>query len=435
MCKSKAAVLAAPPRHRSNFKSSSTASPSGGVSNGSDNRRRRLPPTSTSSGNSSVTKPSPSSDASASASSSALSLVSLRGALHEAPAIYPFPELCAATKNFLAKRLPGASSSAWRCTLRGRDAVVIQRPLRRRSRDLPSRLADLGRSHHGSLARLLGASTSGDNVYLVYEFVPGASLADCLRNPRNSSFTPLASWVSRIQVAADVAQGLEYIHCHSSAVAGVHNRVKSSAIIVTQPDLRAKICHFGAADLAGEVPDPSADEADITSISSPPTRKGSGERQIQIEGTRGYMAPELLADGAVSRSSDVFALGVLLLELVSGEEPLKYLHDKERKVFEVVSLVDTAREAVGGEGDGKEEEEERRGRVRQWADRRLRDSFPVEAADKLITVALRCVDAEAAARPDMTWVAGKVSKLYLESTVWAERVSVPTDLSVSIAPR
>ncbi|URE45972.1 Protein tyrosine kinase [Musa troglodytarum] len=435
MCKSKASVLAAPPRHRSNFKSSSAASPSGDVSNDADNRRRRLPPTSTSSGNSSATKPSSSSSASASASSSAFSLASLRGALHEAPVIYPFPELCAATKNFLAKRLPGASSSAWRCTLRGRDAVVIQRPLRRRYLDVPSRLGDLGRSHHGSLARLLGASTSGDNVYLVYEFVPGASLAGCLRNPRNSGFTPLASWVSRVQVAADVAQGLEYIHCHSSAVAGVHNRVKSSAIIVTQPDLRAKICHFGAADLAGEVPDPVADEADITSISSPTTRKGSGERQIQIEGTRGYMAPELLADGAVSRSSDVFALGVLLLELVSGEEPLKYLHDKERKVFEVVSLVDTAREAVGGEGEGKEEEEERRGRVRQWVDRRLRDSFPVEAADKLITVALRCVEAEAAARPDMTWVAGKVSKLYLESKVWAERVSVPTDFSVSIAPR
>ncbi|RZR88030.1 hypothetical protein BHM03_00015523 [Ensete ventricosum] len=427
MCKSKAAVLATPPR----LKSSSAASPSGGVNNGADNRRRGLPPTSTSSGSSSATKPSSSSSSDA----SALSLAFLRGPLHEAPAIYPFPELCAATKNFLAKCLPGASASAWRCTLRGRDAVVIQRPLRRRSRDLPSRLAALGRSHHGSLARLLGASTSGNNVYLVYEFVPGASLADCLRNPRNSGFTPLASWVSRVQVAADVAQGLEYIHLHSSAVAGVHNRVKSSAIIVTQPDLRAKICHFGAADLAGEVPDPAADEADVTSTSSPPTRKGSSERQIQIEGTRGYMAPELLADGAVSRSSDVFALGVLLLELVSGEEPLRYLHDKERKVFEVVSLVDTAREAIGGEEEAKEEEEERRGSVRQWVDRRLRDSFPVDAADKLITVALRCVEAEAAARPDMTWVAGKVSKLYLESKVWAERVSVPADFSVSIAPR
>ncbi|KAJ8509940.1 hypothetical protein OPV22_000374 [Ensete ventricosum] len=426
MCKSRAATMASQPRSRSHSKSSAS---SGEVRAGTGSR----PPTSDHSDSSSAPKPSSSSSTSAasssSSSSSVLSLASLRGALPEAPAVYPFPELCAATNNFLAKRLPGSSSSAWRCVIRGRDVVVIQRRLRRHPRELPARLSALGRSHHSSLVRLLGASPSGDHVYLVYEFVPGASLAECLRNPRNPGFTPLSSWVSRVQVATDVAQALEYIHRHSSAAAGVHNRLKSSAVIVTEPDLRAKICHFGAVDLAGEVPDTVADEAEAISISSPSTRKGSNEKQKQIEGARGYMAPELLAEGVVSRRSDVFAFGAVLLELLSGEEPLKYRYDKDRKSFEVVSLIETAREAVAAEG------EERRGRVRRWVDGRLRDSFPVGAAEKLIRVALRCVEADAGGRPDMTWAAGKVSKLYLEAKVWAERVSVPTAFSVSMAPR
>ncbi|URE14582.1 Protein tyrosine kinase [Musa troglodytarum] len=447
MCKSQSATKASQPnsRHRSKTSSASTAPSSSGAAASSSSsgtrtdpgsRARRQPPASISSGSSLSSKPYTSSS-----SSSALSLASLRSSLPEAPALYSFPELCAATNNFLAKRLPGASSSAWRCTLRGRDAVVIQRPLRRRlgsghpDAALRARLAALGRSHHSSLARLLGASLADDHVYLVYEFVPGASLADCLHNPRNPRFTPLATWASRVQVAADVAHGLEYIHQHSSAAAGVHNRVKSSAVIVTEPDFRAKICHFGAADLAGEVPDPAAEDAEITPVLSPSsTRKGSSERQRKIEGTTGYMAPEVLAQGAVSRRSDVFAFGVTLLEMISGEEPLKYRYDKERKAFDVFSLIETAREAIGVASEG-DEEEERWGRVRRWVDRRLRDSFPVEAAEKLIRVALRCVETEAAARPDMTWVAGKISKAYLVSKVWAEKVRIPTDFSVSTAPR
>ncbi|KAL6123044.1 hypothetical protein ACLB2K_075567 [Fragaria x ananassa] len=49
-------------------------------------------------------------------------------------------------------------------------------------------------------------------VYLVYEFVDGANLADGLRNPNNPSFTVLSTWLSRLQIATDLAHGLDYIH-------------------------------------------------------------------------------------------------------------------------------------------------------------------------------------------------------------------------------
>ncbi|RRT70691.1 hypothetical protein B296_00001756 [Ensete ventricosum] len=321
----------------------------------------------------------PSSASKVPSSSSDCSLASLRKSLPEAPVFYTFPELYSATGNFHPDRLPGAKAG-WRCCLRGKDVVVFQHRFRGPDQtNLPARLAE---SHHSSLVRLLGASLAGDHVYLVHEYTPGASLLDCLRNPRNPKFTPLSTWISRMQIASDIAHGLEYIHLHSS----VHNRLKSSSVIVTEPGFQARICHFGAADLAGETSEEDGDADSIRSL------------------------------------------------LISGEEPLKYGYGSgggsdHVRVSQRVSLIDTARKVIGGRKEG-----DRQGDVRRWVDPRLRDSYPVEAAEALLRLALQCVE-EAAARPDMTWVAGRVSKLYLDSEAWAEAVEPATEMSVSIGPR
>ncbi|KAL6146410.1 hypothetical protein ACLB2K_057089 [Fragaria x ananassa] len=100
-----------------------------------------------------------------------------------------------------------STSTSWRCTLRGKDAFVFQRKSRTPIDlpDLQQSLSLISRSHHTSLIKLLGASLSGSYVYLVYKFVDGANLTDCLRNPNNPSFTVLSSWLSRLQIATDLA--------------------------------------------------------------------------------------------------------------------------------------------------------------------------------------------------------------------------------------
>ncbi|CAL9192279.1 unnamed protein product, partial [Musa hybrid cultivar] len=423
MCKSKGATLASEPRPRSRSRSSSTVTTSsGGFPTGSSSEPRLAGATAA---GSFISFPSSASKVS---SSSDCSLPSLRKALREAPVFYTFPDLLSATGNFHSDRLPGAKAG-WRCCLRGKDVVVFQHRFRGPDpTNLPARLAALAKSHHSSLVRLLGASLAGDHVYLVHEFTPGASLLDCLRNPRNRKFTPLSTWISRMQVASDIAHGLEYIHLHSS----VHNRLKSSSVMVTEPGFRARICHFGAADLAGE----TSAAGDADSIRSLVGGRNIGSRRMRIEGSRGYMAPELLVGGTISRRSDVFAYGIILLELISGEEPLNYSYGGEAgsgsdyvRVSQRVSLIDTARKVIGARKEG-----DRQGDVRRWVDRRLRDSYPVEAAEALLRLALQCVE-EAAARPDMTWVAGRVSKLYLDSEAWAEAVKPATEITVSIGPR
>ncbi|CAN6910900.1 unnamed protein product [Brassica oleracea] len=125
------------------------------------------------------------------------------------------------------------------------------------------------------------------------------------------------------------------------------------------------------------------------------------------------MSPEFQASEVATQESDVFAFGVMMLELLSGEEPLKYMYEKSTGDFERTSVIETAKAVVDG-GDGGDVE----GRLRRWIDRRLADSFPVTVVEKLMRLALECVKDEAVNRPEMGRVAGKISQLYLESEKW-----------------
>ncbi|XP_073286599.1 PTI1-like tyrosine-protein kinase 1 [Primulina huaijiensis] len=346
------------------------------------------------------------------------SLSSLRDNLPESTTIYNFSEIRAATNNFLAKRFSSASSSSqsWRCVLKGKDVVVFQRKLRKSmsSSDVQQKLSVISRSHYTSIIKLLGVSVSGEHIYLIYEFVKGSDLGVCLRNKMNPDFTILSTWMSRMQIATDVAHGLDYIHNTAGlSIDMIHKHIKSSGILVTEPSFNAKICHFGAAELCGETMGEEKPDA------------AAADRQF--EGVRGYMSPEFKSTGVATQKTDVYAFGVVILELLTGEEPVKY--KLRNGSYSRISVIETAREMLEGGGEGVE------GRLRRWVDRRLKDSFPVEVAERLTRVALQCVQEDPDKRPEMKWVAGKISKLYLVSRIWADRVKVPTEISVSLAPR
>ncbi|CAN4105563.1 unnamed protein product [Withania somnifera] len=330
-----------------------------------------------------------------SSKSSPRSLSSFKEALFlEQPHIYNSSEIHIATENFLKNPLsPSSRSTSWRCNLCGQDVVVIQRRLRRcmGTDELVDHVATICRSH-SSLIPLKGVSISGNYIYLVYEYTQGVNLAECLRNP-------------------DVAHGLDYIH-HSTGlgIGFVHNHIKSSSIIVTEPLLHAKICHFGAAELCGEIRVSTAAETE----KKVPELKRSGSK-----------APEFQWTGTATVKSDVYAFGVVMLELISGKEAVKYEFDEGTGGYVRVSVIETAAKSTEDGGGG----------LRRWVDKRLKDSFPVEVAEKLTRVGLECVETNLNNRPDMGRVAGRVSQLYLESETCAEKFTPLTDFTVSFAPR
>ncbi|XP_031274087.1 lysM domain receptor-like kinase 3 [Pistacia vera] len=378
--------------------------------------------------------------------SSRTSLSSLRESISESPNIYRFSEIRAATNNFLLKKHSSSSSNCWRCNLRGRDVIIFQRKFCRKlqMQHLKERLSVICRSHHSSIIKLHGASISDDYIYLVYEFINGANLSDCLRNSKNPDFTVLSTWMSRMQIATDLAHGLDYIHNNTGLnLTLVHNHIKSSSIIVTEPSFNAKICHFGTAQLCGESEEESerrdkgSDFGKVTEISEiieeepVVSLKRSSSKKMQFEGVRGYMSPEFRETGIPTQKSDVYGLGVVILELLSGEEPFKYKFDKSRGEFMRTSVTETARLAMNGGDDGSGRE----GRLRKWIDKRLRDSFPIDVAEKLIRVALECADVDPDKRPDMGRVSRKISKLYLDSRVWVDKFKPPSDITYSLGPR
>ncbi|XP_044508681.1 lysM domain receptor-like kinase 3 isoform X2 [Mangifera indica] len=250
----------------------------------------------------------------------------------------------------------------------------------------------------------------------IYDFSEIRSATNNFLSDKFSSSSSSTSWRSSIrgkEVAADLAHGLDYIHHFSGLNSNViHNHIKCSSIIVSEGDsdsgtLCAKFCHFGTAELCGEV-------------------MGKNDSKVRkIEGTRGYMSPEFQLSGVASQKSDVYAFGVVILELLSGDEALRFVVDEGSGVYRRISVIERAGEAAAAGGGG----------VRRWVDKRLRDSYPVEVAENMVLLGLQCVDEDPEKRPDMRHVTGLVSKLYLESKTWAESISLPTDFSVSIAPR
>ncbi|KAK9676595.1 hypothetical protein RND81_11G087700 [Saponaria officinalis] len=377
-----------------------------------------------------------------SSTSSRRSLASLRSSLPDNPHLYDISEIRHATNNFLAKNLCSTTTRSWRCTLHGKDVIIFQRKSQTKllnPQTVRNKLSSICRSHHVAIVNLLGASISGEYIYLVYHFIRGASLYEALHNRNNPNFTVLSSWMSRVQIASDIANGLDYIHNSTGIdVTYVHNHVKSSSVIVTEePLFGAKLCHFGVAELCGEPTEERESgvngkiEEDLE-VGTTSFRKLSRSNSVKFNGTRGYMSPEFQATGVGTRKSDVYAFGVILIGLLSGEGPVKYKLDKATKEYKKISAMDAAIAVVADDGGCGGERE---GRIRKWVDRRLRDSYPVDVAEKLTRLAVDCVHVDPNKRPDMCRVAGKISKLYLESQAWCERMSVPTDFTVSFAPR
>lgn len=152
----------------------------------------------------------------------------------------------------------------------------------------------LSKVRHRHLVSLLGYSVEGNERMLVYEYMPQGALSRHLFHWKSFKLEPL-SWKRRLNIALDVARGLEYLHtlAHQSFI---HRDFKSSNILLGD-DYRAKISDFGLVKLA-----PNGEKSVVT----------------RLAGTFGYLAPEYAVTGKITTKADVFSFGVVLMELITG---------------------------------------------------------------------------------------------------------------------
>ncbi len=141
---------------------------------------------------------------------------------------------------------------------------------------------------HPHIARLVDGGETADQVpYLVLEFVEGQSLTDYAA-PLNQR--------ARLKLFLQVCEAVEYLHRNLI----VHRDLKPSNILVTA-DGTAKLLDFGIAKL----------------VDSNPARTMTSWQAL----TPNYASPEQVRGGAISTASDVYSLGVILYELLTGGRP------------------------------------------------------------------------------------------------------------------
>ncbi|XP_077248191.1 serine/threonine receptor-like kinase NFP [Tasmannia lanceolata] len=209
--------------------------------------------------------------------------------------IYRIEELREATEDFNPRCV--IQGSVYKGSLRGEIYAI-----KRMKWNAYEELKILQKVNHSNLVKLEGFCIDPEegNCYLVYEYVEYGSLHSWLHRDNKGN---KLDWKTRLQIAVDVANGLQYVHEHTRPSV-VHKDVKSSNILL-DGNLRAKIANFGLA------------------------KSGCNAITMHIVGTQGYLAPEYIVDGLVTTKMDVFAFGVVLLELVSGREAV----DDEGKVL------------------------------------------------------------------------------------------------------
>lgn len=375
-------------------------------------------------------------------SASATSLTNIREMLSDGPIIFQFKDLSKATDNFSPSKKVG--TSVYRGKLQKTEMAIVVDKRGLGSNNFVAEIKNLGSVHHSNLVRLLGGCMNGDHVYLVYDYISGGNLRQFLHSSHSPGFSALPTWMSRIQVALEVSKGLEYLH-HHTLMPTVHKYMKSSNILLDE-DRHVRIAYFGVAKIRGETGTEAVkskvteelkalpEEGEIQEVREEvanvkrPHRALRRSHSIKITGTHGYMAPEYVSGGVISPKLDVFAFGVILLEILSGKEPVSFqanvAHTQMKK-----SLLTDVIVSIFAEQDPKH-------RLRAWIDPLLRDQFPLDCALKAAKLARTCVDPVPELRPDMSKVSMTLLQIQMNSQIWEQKMKASKDfLTSTMQPR
>lgn len=204
---------------------------------------------------------------------------------------------------------------------------------------------------HPNMVLLVGACP--EYGCLVYEYMTNGSLEDRLFRRGNS---PPISWRRRFKIASEIATALLFLH-QAKPEPLVHRDLKPANILLDR-NFVSKISDVGLARL---VPPSVADSVTQYHMTS-------------AAGTFCYIDPEYQQTGRLTTKSDIYSLGIMLLQIITARPPMGLAHHVQRAI--------------------------ERGRFEELLDHRVTD-WPVEEALAFANLALKCAELRKKDRPDL----------------------------------
>nr|XP_019709228.2 wall-associated receptor kinase 5-like [Elaeis guineensis] len=226
----------------------------------------------------------------------------------------------------------------------------------------------LSQINHKNVVKLLGCCLEVEVPMLVYEFVSNGTLFQLIHE--KSHRVPI-SLDLRLKVASESAGALAYLHSSASPPI-IHGDVKPSNILLDD-NYTAKVSDFGASML---VP---MDETQCATL---------------VQGTCGYLDPEVLQTYHLTDKSDVYSFGVVLLELLTGKKALYFEGSKDEK-----SLASTFISAM------------KENQLLQLLDGQIKNEEDMDVIQAVAELANQCLNFRGQERPSMDEVAEKLDRL------------------------
>ncbi|GFP97645.1 putative serine/threonine-protein kinase-like protein ccr3 [Phtheirospermum japonicum] len=225
--------------------------------------------------------------------------------------------------------------------------------------------------------RLVGYCEEKDERLLVYEFMKNGALYDHLHDKNNvqKNNSVINSWKIRIKIALDAARGIEYLHNYAVPPI-IHRDIKSSNILL-DANWAARVSDFGLSLMGPE------NDRDY--------------RPMKAAGTVGYIDPEYYGLNVLTAKSDVYGLGVVLLELLTGK---RAIFKTGENGGEPISVVEYAVPVIMA------------GELDRVLDPRVgpAEMNESEAVELVAYTAMHCVHLEGKDRPTMTDIVGNLER-------------------------
>ncbi|KAI4355975.1 hypothetical protein L6164_000029 [Bauhinia variegata] len=275
---------------------------------------------------------------------------------------FTFKDLALATNNFCSSAQVGQGGygKVYKGILSDGSIAAIKRAEQgslQGQKEFLTEIELLSRLHHRNLVSLIGYCDEEGEQMLVYEFMPNGTL----RNWISGKTTGYLNFGMRLRIAMGSAKGILYLHTEANPPI-FHRDIKASNILLDSKFI-VKVADFGLSRLA-----PHLDE------------EGTVPKYVStvVRGTPGYLDPEYFLTHKLTDKSDVYSLGVVFLELLTGMQPIS--HGKN-----IVREVNVASQS---------------GMIFSIIDSRM-GSYPSDCIERFLTLALSCCHDNPEKRPSM----------------------------------